>query len=263
MYVDAHAHWTDPRIMSFLQVELEKCLAAGISVFAQGGIDPEQWVLQKQLHEKYPQHFLMSFGLHPYFISQNSEIDCQLALDQLAQNLQTAHAVGEIGLDFRETVGHQAYDSDVIQARQIAFFVEQLELAGVARKPVVMHIVRAHEKAHQILDYYGAGLTGYVHAFNGSIETAQRYINQGFLISVGGAVTFEKHKKLRDAVAKIPLSMLLLETDAPDQAPEGWLGANSSLSLIQIAQTVADIKNAGVDDILAATSNNFKKLYSL
>ena len=165
-------------------------------------------------------------------------------------------ALGEAGLDFRP---HIMKDSE---SRQIEFFENQIELAKAFEKPMVLHIVQAHEKAQQIFHLWDPPERGgFVHAFSGSYETAKTYIDKGFLISVGGAVTFEKNHKLQDCIKKLPLEYLLLESDSPDQAPEGWSGLNQSTSLYSVAEKIGLIRNISAFDVLEVNTSNFKRLF--
>lgn len=261
MFVDAHSHWSDSR-WNLSPAEVQKNINAAalenIQFFLQGGTNPEDWQRQKALQKAYPQNFGLSFGLHPYFIAANAEEDCEIALDQLAKELPLAMALGECGLDFRP---HIMKESMILQ---IEFFENQLELAKAFKKPMIIHSVQAHDKLLQILDIWGLpSQGGFLHAFNGSFETAKRYIDRGFLISVSGAVTFDKHKKLHDCVKKIPLEYLLLESDSPDQAPEGWQGLNNSTSIRVIAEKVAQLRGLSFLEVLDITTSNFKRLFRM
>ncbi len=259
-YVDAHSHWSDPRL--FLKEDfndlLQKSIRQSIDFFLLGGVSPEEWQNQLVLKTKYPENFGLCFGLHPYYVSSHEYDECEDALDQLAKILPAAMAVGEAGLDFRP---HIMKDS---QSLQVEMFENQIELAKAFEKPMVLHIVQAHDKAIQIFDLWDAPeRKGLVHGFTGSYDTAKKYIDKGFLISVGGAVTYEKNQKLRDCIQRIPLEFLLLESDSPDQAPLGWVGDNDSTSLYQIADIVAVARNVSPFDILRTTTSNFKRLFHL
>lgn len=208
--------------------------------------------------KKYPENIGLGFGLHPYFVAENDEDVCEQALDELAQVLPVAMALGETGLDFRP---HIMKESEILQ---IMMFENQIELAKAFKKPLILHIVQAHDKAIQIFDLWGVpATTGFVHAFTGSFETAKRYIDKGFLISVGGAVTYEKNRKLHDCVKKIPLEYLLIESDSPDQAPVGWEGSNQPTSIYHVAESIALIRNISAFDVLETSTSNFKRLFSL
>ncbi|MBC7465822.1 MAG: TatD family hydrolase [Bdellovibrio sp.] len=261
MYIDSHSHWSDPRwnlTENEIHTHLKNALAKNITFFLQGGVNPTEWQKQKDLKKKYSKNFGLSFGLHPYFVAENDDDACELALDQLAMELPLAMGLGETGLDFRP---HIMKDSMV---RQIDMFENQIELAKAFYKPLILHIVQAHDKALQVLDVWGVPPEkGLVHAFTGSFDTAKKYIDRGFLISVGGAVTFEKNRKLLDCVQKIPLESLLIESDCPDQAPEGWVGLNESTSIWIIAEKIAQLRNLSVLDVLAISTSNFKRLFKI
>lgn len=261
MFIDSHSHWSDPRWNTTTEEIAKNVLDAAsqnISYFLQGGVDPAEWLKQKNIKKLYPENFGLSFGLHPYFIAANDEDVCDAAMDILAKELPLAIALGECGLDFRP---HIMKDS---MTRQIDFFADQLELAKAFQKPMVLHVVQAHDKALQILDVWGQPQRGgLVHAFTGSFDTAEKYIDRGFLISVGGAVTFEKNKKLRDCMQKIPLEYLLIESDSPDQAPEGWQGLNRSTSIRVIAEKIALIRGLSVLEVLEISTSNFKRLFRM
>jgi TatD DNase family protein len=261
-YVDAHSHWSDPRLFTrgdFSEL-LQKSLQKKIDFFLLGGINPVEWENQFTLKKKYPTHFGLCLGLHPYFVAASEVEACEQALDLLALKLNEAMALGEAGLDFRP---HIMKDSEILQ---IEMFENQIEMAKAFQKPMVLHIVQAHEKALQVLDLWQAPERGgFVHAFSGSFETAQKYIDHGFCISVGGAVTFEKNRKLQDCVRQIPIASLLIESDSPDQAPEGWSPQqmNDSSSLFQIAEKIGLIRNLSAYEVLEVTTQNFKRLFRL
>jgi TatD DNase family protein len=260
-FIDSHSHWTDLRWglqAEGLVQQLNECTGKNIDFFLLGGVDPGEWDRQIELKKKFPENFGLCFGLHPYFVSDHGFEECEFALDELADMLTPAMALGEAGLDFRP---HIMKDS---QTRQIEFFENQIELAKAFQKPMVLHIVQAHEKALQIFHLWDAPERGgFLHAFNGSYETAKNFIDKGFLISVGGAVTFEKNRKLQDCVKKLPMEYLLLETDSPDQAPEGWQGPNNPTSLYTVAEKVGLIRNISAFDVLEVSSSNFKRLFRL
>ena len=266
MYIDSHSHWSDPRIKdSDILDLLTKSKDKNITSFMLGGIDPDDWHRQIEINLKFEKTFYPCFGLHPYFVSKSNYEDCENALDELAKLVHQSLGLGETGLDFREKIlVTETSSSEETAARQIEFFENQIQLAKVYHKPLVLHIVQAHEKSLQVFDIWGAPQSqGMVHAFNSSFEIAKKYIDLGFYISIGGAVTFEKNKKLHDTIQKLPLESLLLESDSPDQAPKDWQGLNDSSSLWQIAEVVGKLKNISTESVLKISTDNFKKLFSL
>jgi TatD DNase family protein len=261
-YIDAHSHWSDPRLQArsdFADL-LKKALAKDISFFLLGGINPTEWSQQIILQQKYPQTFGACFGLHPYFVAASEYEVCEEALDQLVLMLPQAMAMGEAGLDFRP---HIMKESEILQ---IEMFENQIEIAKAFQMPMVLHVVQAHEKALQVFDLWRPPERGgFVHAFNGSYETAKKYFDRGFLISVGGAVSFEKNRKLQDCIRQIPLEYLLVESDAPDQAPERWPQGemNDSTALFEIAEKIGLIRNLSAFDVLELSTSNFKRLFRM
>lgn len=260
MYCDCHGHWTDPRVSEELRQQwMSDSLKNNITLFMEAGVDPEGWQRQIALQKRFPKNFKNAFGLHPYFVAQNDANTCEEAMNELAKVLNLAAGLGETGLDFREQ-----YVQNDADDRQIVFFENQIQLAKAFKKPLVLHVVRAHSEALKVLNIWEADeVGGMVHAFNSSIEVAEQYLNLNFLISVGGAITYEKNKKLMEAVKVIPLEKLLLESDCPDQAPAGWPDQqNSPLSVLLVAKTVAEIKQMPLNLVLEKTTENFKMLFT-
>lgn len=263
MYCDSHAHWTDLRVPEEIQNRwLTESLKNNLNLFMESGVDPEGWKRQIALKKKYPSYFKNSFGLHPYFVAQNEAATCEVALNDLAQILPLSSGLGETGLDFRKP--YIKNETENPEDRQIVFFENQIQLAQAFKKPLVLHVVHAHSEALKVLRIWEADqVGGMVHAFNSSLEVAKQYLDLNFLISVGGAITYEKNNKLIDAVKVIPLEKLLLESDCPDQAPQGWdQPENSPLSVLLVAKAVAEIKQIPYELVLEKATENFKRLFN-
>lgn len=266
MYCDCHGHWTDLRVSEKLRQQwMRDSVKLNLDLFMEAGVDPEGWKRQIALQKQFPKNFKNAFGLHPYFVARNDSNICEEAMNELAKILHLASGLGETGLDFREQYIQNADDvTDDVRDRQIVFFENQIQLATAFKKPLVLHVVRAHSEALKVLSIWEADqVGGMVHAFNSSLEVAEQYMDLNFLISIGGAVTFEKNKKLVEAVRAIPLEKLLIESDCPDQAPEGWAEPqNSPLSVLLVAKTVAEIKQMPLDLVLEKNTENFKMLFT-
>lgn len=267
MVIDAHSHWSDLRWsqdVEHLAVRIQQLKKRGIDFFMQAGVDPEDWNRQIKIHLKFPEAFGLCFGLHPYMVADyfknNQQIQAEQALDFLSQLLPKAMALGETGLDFREKILGTEKPEEAM-AFQIEMFENQIQLAKAFQKPLVLHIVRAHEKALQVLQIWNKNYSGLVHAFTGSIETAEQYIKLGFLISLGTAVTFKKNHKLHQCVKKIPLSSFVIETDSPDQPPEGTEGLNQPENLLKVAEKIAEIRGISKEEVFSVTTENFKRVF--
>jgi TatD DNase family protein len=149
-----------------------------------------------------------ALGLHPFFLSEHKENDL-LLLERYCEKGKL-RAIGEIGLDF--------YLKELDKQKQLFYFKSQLLLAKKYHLPVLIHARKSHQDVIQLLKKQ-APLKGIIHAFNGSEEQAKQYIDLGFVLGFGGAFTNPGAKKLRYLVSHLPLTSIVLETDAPDMLP--------------------------------------------
>lgn len=256
-WVDAHGHLADQRWDGQQAEIIEAARQRGIFFFMQGGVGPEDWERQRQLRTKFPHHIGLCYGVHPYWVADHSDEEVEEAINLLAQELPEAMGLGEIGLDFRP---HIMKDS---QERQISAFEEQLEIAHVANRPVVLHLVQAHEQSLTIMDLFGLPQQkGMVHSFNASVKKAEDFLSRGLYLSVGGPVCREDNQKLHQAVREIPLEFLLIESDSPDQGPPAYKGRlNPPESIWEVAKTIGELKSLDPLEILDITTGNFHRLF--
>ncbi len=207
------------------------------------------------LTEKYP--FLYgAIGVHPEDVLNLNEQDIEWLREQ--SRLDKIVAIGEIGLDY--------YWEDVPKDIQQVWFDRQLELAKEVRLPVIIH---SREAAKDTLDMLAAAdakskLSGIIHCYSYSKENAKEYLDLGFYFGIGGVVTFKNAKKIKEAVAYIPMERILLETDCPYLAPVPHRGErNSSLNLTYVVQEIANIKGLLYEEVLEQTNKNAKAVYRL
>jgi TatD DNase family protein len=209
-----------------------------------------------------------ALGIHPLLVPRARDEDLQaleLALQTHAGDPQLV-AVGEIGLDF--FVPELA--EPAMRARQLHFFREQLRLARRFGLPVIVHTRRSVDQVLRQLREVGGGQPwhGIAHAFNGSQQQAEAMLAQGLKLGFGGAMTFDTARQLRRLAADLPLASLVLETDAPDMAPQ-WLyvrqseraagqpqGLNTPAELPRIAQALAALRGIALDELATATCAN-------
>jgi TatD DNase family protein len=209
-----------------------------------------------------------ALGIHPLYTPQAAEQD----LRTLAARLQALRddprlvAVGEIGLD--------GFVPGLDMARQQAFYRAQLKLAKNAELPVILHVRRSADALLKGLrDIPVRG--GIAHAFNGSVQQAEAFIERGFCLGFGGALTYERALQLRRLATHLPLSSLVLETDAPDIPPH-WLyataamraqgqpqGRNSPTQLPRIASVLAELRGLSLEALAQATSENARRALGL
>ena len=206
-----------------------------------------------------------ALGIHPLYTPQSTLSD----LEQLDQCLHAQRddgrlvAVGEIGLDgFVPTL-----NTPEAWQKQLLFYRAQLKLAQHHQLPVILHVRRSADSLLKSLrDIPVVG--GIAHAFNGSLQQAQAFIDLGFKLGFGGALTFDRALQLRRLATELPLSALVLETDAPDIPPH-WLyataaqrsagqlqGRNTPAELPRIAQVLADLRGMPLAELAHATRAN-------
>jgi len=218
-------------------------------------VDPADW--RRQLELGGP-GWLPCFGLHPWFVARAEEAACEAALAELVEMLPRAIALGELGLDHGPRTEKASY------ARQRRYFERQLDLARERDMAIVLHVVRAHGEVLDILAEHGHEWRGMVHAFSGSAEVAARYIRLGLTISVGGAVTRPGYLKLKNAIGHIPLTHLVVESDAPDAAPTGADGdLNEPLAIFHVARSLAELQQIPASQLLAASQENLCRVFRL
>ena len=191
-------------------------------------------------------------GYHPE-IANDIEDEDYKKLEDIVVNNKKIVAIGEIGLDY--------YWDKSNKDKQIEVFRKQLELAERLGYPVVIHTRDAIEETYQVLKDYK--VKGVLHCFSGSLEMAEKFIRLGFLIGIGGVVTF-KNSKLYKVVEKIPLESIILETDSPYLAPEPVRGSvNESCNIPIIAKKISEIKNISLEEVEEKTTKNAISLFDL
>lgn len=257
-YIDTHCHLADSRLNGYLEEIRHKGTQAGIQYFLMAGVGPEDWQSQIEIVERdVVPGALCSFGLHPCWVAQHTEVESHQALDQLSRLLPRAHSFGEMGLDFRSP-----YASPEQRALQVDVFEQQLEFSKTLSLPVVLHVVRAHPEALKILEVWGLGSgLGWVHSFSGTKMQMHSYLQLGLSISIGTAVCHPNNRALHEAVKELPLEHLLIETDFPDQKPFGWReDLNDPSSLLWVARAVAEIKGISAEQVLDTNTQNLRQM---
>ncbi len=203
--------------------------------------------------EKYSDVFV-SLGFHPEDadIITDKDLEC---LDEVLVSSSRIVAIGEIGLDYYWRKDNKEKQRDLFQ--------KQLDLAVKYQMPVVIHCRDAIQELYDILSQYKGKVKGVIHCFSGSYEMALRFIELGFVLGIGGVLTF-KNSKLYQVVEKIPLSSIVLETDSPYLTPEPHRGeTNESKYIPLIAAKIAQIKCIDVSEVAQTTTDNARRVFDL
>ena len=247
MYIDTHCHLSVEDYDDIDKV-IEENKNASVDKIVVSGCSKESIDEVMDLKDKYDMVYV-TIGYHPEYADTVTEADLDYLKSLLGE--KKVVGIGEIGLDYHYTKENKD--------KQIWLFEEQLKIADAFNLPVVIHSRDATMDTINILKKYK--VKGIIHCFSGSLETANIYISMGFLLGIGGVVTF-KNSKLKDVVKEVPLESIVLETDSPYLAPVPFRGKiNSSKYLEFIANFIADIKNISVDELAEITSRNASSLF--
>ena len=256
-FFDTHCHLDFATFDSDRSELIAACTTAGIGGMVVPGTEPGQWPGCQRLADVFPSLFF-AVGIHPWWvekISLREDISAVLGQALLPLPHRALVAIGECGLDGAISTSME------LQQR---FLEPQLAFAKDRGLPVILHSHRAHNEMIRLLKKYKLEKGGVVHGFSGSVELAQRYWQMGFYLGIGGVITYERAKKTRETVASMPLSSLLLESDAPDMPLSGCQGQrNTPLAIIEVAQVLARLRGQTLDEVAAQTLCNAKTLFAL
>ena len=251
--IDSHCHFDFPVFDQDREAILDRCNMAGVTKILIPGVAPRYFVRQVALAEQH-QNINIALGIHPHFLPDDMEEALQQLSASLSRYKDKVVAVGEIGLDY-------VFETDAAVQRD--YFIRQLWLANEFALPVIVHHRKSHNDLIRLLKQHPVPRGGVIHAFSGSQQEADTYIDMGFKLGIGGTITYPRAKKTRETVASVPLASLLLETDAPDMPLNGRQGTrNSPEFLPEVVQHLADLQNCSVEQVKEVTTSNFAEVFA-
>jgi TatD DNase family protein len=267
MWIDTHCHLDAVEFDADRAAVRAHARAQGVSLCVIPAVERAHWAEVAQLAERHGDAYAL--GIHPLYVPQAHEEDL-LALDAALSERQgdpRLVAVGEIGLDFFVP----ALCEPAMRERQWLFYTAQLKLAQKHHLPVILHVRRSADLLLKGLRQCTV-VSGIAHAFNGSAQQAGHFVEMGFALGFGGALSYERALQLRRLARDLPLQALVLETDAPDIPPH-WLyqtaeqralgqaqGRNSPAELPRIAQVLADVRGVSLDALAQASTRNAQRV---
>jgi TatD DNase family protein len=252
MLIDSHAHLEMKEFDHDREKVVERARQAGVGFVITVGTNLALSRKAIELAERH-ENIYATVGIHPHDVvnTDNKTFD---ALLELARRKKVV-AYGEIGLDFFRNISPQG--------KQLDLFGRQLELANDLKLPVIIHDRDAHEQTLKMVKASSIRC-GVFHCFSGDYNMAKQCIDLGFYISVPGVVTYDKAKTIQDVVRHVPLSSILLETDAPYLAPIPHRGKRNEPSfIIHTAKKVAELKSVSLEEVADATTKNAKSLFHI
>lgn len=253
MWIDTHCHLDAHEFGGESRAQAELAGGQGVSMIVIPAVERANFGIVADLAAQ-ADNACYALGIHPIYVphASDEDLDVLRARVTAAMNDPRFVGIGEIGLDFFIPM----LTEPAMRDKQIHYFREQLKIARDFDLPVLMHVRRSQDvvlkHARQIRP---AG--GIAHAFNGSAQQAQGYIDLGFKLGFGGAMTFTRALQIRRLATELPLDAIVLETDAPDIAP-AWVhpGRNTPDQIPAIGAVLAGLRGVSIEEIAAATSAN-------
>ena len=259
-YFDTHAHYYDERFSqeceSGVDALLSDLLSDNVSYIVNIGTSPETCRLAILQAKKYSNMYT-ALGIHPSDAQSIDDIEEALreVEEMLTSSESKARALGEIGLDY--------HYPDTNRELQLEIFDRQMQMAERLSLPVVIHDREAHADCMEIIRRY-PNVRGVFHSFSGSGEMAKELVRLGYMISFSGTVTFTNARRVGEACQAVPLSHLLIETDAPYLAPHPKRGTlNHSGNLVYTNARIASLHGITEEEAARITEENAKRFFSI
>lgn len=258
-WIDTHCHLDAPEFDADRDAVRAAARARGVEHIVIPAVERAHWSGAIALAQRHGDSYAL--GIHPLYTPRAQEADIAALRAVLAERQGDPQlvAVGEIGLDF--------FVPGLDHERQIWFYEQQIQLARTFGLPVILHVRKSSDRLLKTLRATPV-VGGIAHAFNGSAQQAQAFIDLGFKLGFGGAITYDRALRLRELAVTLPLESIVLETDAPDIPPH-WLyttaeqraagqpqGRNTSAELPRIAQEIALLRGMPLPALQTATTAN-------
>lgn len=245
--IDTHTHLYLPEFQDDIDEVMARAEGAGLRRCWLPAIDASSLPLMQDLDRRYPGRFALFAGLHPTEITD----DYQTQLSLIYKALQTGiyKGIGEIGMDLYWDTSRKTEQEEVLRM--------QLDWAVEMDLPVLLHVRNAFEETLSIVrEYYSKGLRGIFHCFSGDYEQAKEIVEHGFLLGIGGTITY-KNSAQRAFISQIPLRSIVVETDAPYLSPVPFRGKRNEPSYVPyVLKALADLYALDVDFVEKQTEEN-------
>ena len=250
--IDTHTHLYGEEFDRDRKEMMLRANEAGVNKFYLPGIDSTAIASMLQAEIDYPGQCYAMMGLHPCYVKENYKQELDIVQQWLGK--RNFPAIGEIGLDF--------YWDTTFEQQQYEAFHTQIAWALQYKLPIVIHTRNAMQQTIDVVkEYVGKGLYGIFHCFGGSYQEAREIIDAGFLLGIGGVLTY-KNSGLAETLKSIPIEHIVLETDAPYLSPVPFRGKrNESAYLNYVVEKLVDVYGLSQAEIAAATTANAEKIF--
>ncbi len=252
--IDTHSHIYLPEFEPELADMLKRAENEGVGRILMPAIDSSTHQQMLALETTHPTQCLSMMGLHPCYVKENYKEELAIARKYLEE--RSFKAVGEIGLDF--------YWDKTFTEQQYEAFNQQIEWALHYHIPIVIHSRESTDECIEVVATHQKGsLKGVFHCFSGTTDQAQKIIELGFYLGIGGVVTF-KNSRLDKVMEAVSLEHVVLETDAPYLAPVPFRGKKNEPSYLKyVVEKLSTIKNISIEEVGAITTKNAEQLFSI
>lgn len=260
MFIDTHAHLDFPEFKTEVSAVIGRAKEVGVERMINPAVDIDSAKHALDLARKYPEIYA-AVGFHPH-CANDLDIESKGRLISFA-NHDKVVAIGEIGLDYYYLKRSSKYSHYPTREEQIFCFEQMLDLALETGLPAIIHSREADADILAILKTYKNQLKGVIHCFSGDYDFAEKILDIGLAISVTGNITF-KNNDLVDAVRRIPIGSLMIETDSPYLTPEPMRGKrNEPAYVVRVAKKIAEIKNLPLATVENETTKNAIKFFGI
>jgi TatD DNase family protein len=251
---DTHAHLYSEAFDDDREAMMQRAFDIGVERFFIPAIDSTYTESMFDLERTYPDKVFLMTGLHPTHVKENVDEELAHVAEQL--ELRKYYGVGEIGVDLY-------WDKTFLEAQKMAFRT-QIQWAKQYDLPIAIHCRDAFDEVFEVLESEAdEQLRGIFHCFTGNLEQAQLALSYGMKLGIGGVVTF-KNGKIDTFLDQIPLSEIVLETDAPYLAPVPYRGKrNESAYLVEVAEKISKIYGITIEEVARMTTANSKQVFNL
>ncbi|HGJ5884317.1 TatD family hydrolase [Arsenophonus sp.] len=255
MFVDTHCHFDFPPFIHDIEDSFSRAVKAGVTDIIVPAVGIENFERVYSLAQQYP-HLYAALGFHPLYIADFLPDHFAKLVALLQQNSNKCVAIGEIGLDY--------FVTNAAVKQQQALLIQQLQLAKQYDLPVILHSRKSHDQLAALLRRFDVPKKGIIHGFAGSLSQANAFIRLGYFIGIGGVITYQRAKKTRAVAAQLPLSSLVLETDAPDMPLAGFQGqVNRPERIGLVFEALCNLRQESAEEIATQLYNNSLQLFNI
>ncbi len=250
--IDTHCHLYSEEFIADLNEVIDRAKKTGIEKVYLPAIDSSTHEAMIALADQHEAYCIPMMGLHPCYVESNYEDELKLVEDWLGK--RKFAAIGEIGLDY--------YHSVEYKSQQIDAFSRQINMAIAHNLPIVIHTRSSMDDCIRIVEEVGKGeITGIFHCFGGDERQAKKIIELGFMLGIGGVLTY-KNAGLARVLESVPIESIVLETDAPYLTPVPFRGKRNEASYVQyVAEKISEIKKITLEEVDNLTTANAKKIF--